>query len=137
MALILTLHLTPFFRGGVKIEFGTIAMDSSYPTGGEDITFEGFNKKPMVVIFETKGGYLFEYDRTNGKVKAYYPRGAVTDTLAAVVDAGATSVTSTAANGSIITLSGNAGVAASVAVEVSNTTDLSAITSLGYVAIGY
>lgn len=59
-------------RGG-KLEFGTIAMDSSYPLGGEAITFPGFFKKPEAVFIMPQAGYEFEYDRTNNKIKAYKP----------------------------------------------------------------
>ena len=58
-------------RGG-KIEFGTYAFDAEYATGGEALAFTavGWKANPVVCVFEPKGGYVFEYDRTNGKVKA-------------------------------------------------------------------
>lgn len=49
-------------------EFGTLALDSSYPTGGETLTF-GFT--PAFVKFETQGGYTFQYDHTNEKIKVF------------------------------------------------------------------
>jgi hypothetical protein len=86
----------------MKIETGTIAFDSSYPTGGESITF-GFT--PAVVIVESKAGYVFSYDYTNEKVLAYL----------ADYDA--------AADG--------------VLIQVGNATNLSALTDVRYVAIGW
>lgn len=50
-----------------------IAFDNSYPTGGESLTAAelGFSKAPDVVKIPPKSGYVFEYDATNQKVKAY------------------------------------------------------------------
>ena len=59
-------------RGG-KMEFGTLAFDSSYPLGGEALTFGSFNTKPTVVNIPPNSGYSFEYDRTNEKVKVFTP----------------------------------------------------------------
>ena len=56
----------------LKMEVGTIAMDSSYPTGGEAITFPSFDTKPIAVMIESEDGYVFKYDRTNEKIMAYY-----------------------------------------------------------------
>lgn len=125
-----TRHLT-----GLRLVTGTLAFDSSYPTGGEAISLPLNEVKGMFI--ENKSGYMFEYDRINKKVKAFHPRAAIANTLAASVDAGATSVTSTAANGAIITLSGVAGVAAGPGAEVPNLTDLSALTDVGFLAWGW
>ena len=57
-------------RGG-RLEFGTILLDSSYPTGGEAITFPSFENKPLFLKLESQSGYEFEYDRTNNKIKAF------------------------------------------------------------------
>jgi hypothetical protein len=56
---------------------GTFALDSSYPAGGEVATgangwtryFKGIQK----VNIDSVGGYKFEYDYTNNKVKAFAP----------------------------------------------------------------
>lgn len=55
---------------GMNIEVGTIAFDSSYPTGGEALSFEGFT--PTAVMVQSSGGYVFSWDSTNAKVLAYY-----------------------------------------------------------------
>jgi len=59
-------------RGGFVA--GSIAFDNSYPTGGESFDLRGqFNgKDPYLVLFEANSGYVFQYDYTNRKVKAYY-----------------------------------------------------------------
>ena len=52
---------------------GTIAMSSSYTTGGESITKITQNfKKCQFISIESKGGYIFEADLTNKKIKAFY-----------------------------------------------------------------
>lgn len=55
---------------GMKFETGSFAFDSSYPIGGESMTF-GFT--PSVVEIPSQGGYKFEYDHTNSKIKAFKP----------------------------------------------------------------
>ena len=52
----------------------TVTFDSSYATGGESLTpaslgFQTFD----YVGLTTSGGYVFEYDHANSKVKAYWP----------------------------------------------------------------
>jgi len=120
---------------GLRLVTGTIDFDSSYPTGGEAIELPLNDVKGMFI--ENKAGYVFEYDRTNKKVKAFTPTAAIANTLSASVDAGATAVTSTAANGSIITLSGQAGIPATPASEVTNGTDLSSLTGVAFFAWGW
>lgn len=113
-----------------------ITFDSSYATGGEALTAAQLGLNALdIILCETRSGYMFQYDHTNAKLQAYYPRAAVTGTLAASVDSGATPVTSSAANGAVITLSGNPAVAAAAGAEVTASTNLSTITTR-IVAIG-
>lgn len=58
---------------GLKIVTGTVAFDSSYPTGGEATTdISGHFTELLGVFFESKSGYTFSYDYTNNKVLAYW-----------------------------------------------------------------
>ena len=58
---------------GLKVLFGTITFDSSYPTGGESVTFPGITTGEIgIVLIQNKGGYSFSFDKTNSKVLAYY-----------------------------------------------------------------
>ena len=58
---------------GLGLISGAIAFGSSYPTGGEDITdITDKFKTCLHIICEAAGGYSFEYDKTNGKLKAYW-----------------------------------------------------------------
>ena len=59
-----------FLARGGRLDYGTLAFDSSYPTGGESVSF-GFT--PAAVFIEPQAGYSFEYDHTNGKIKAFTP----------------------------------------------------------------
>jgi len=53
---------------------GYIAFDSSYAFGGESIsTITGKFKNCLNVVCESKGGYTFEYDDTNSKLKVFAP----------------------------------------------------------------
>ena len=65
--------LNPMWSVGTvgRVLTGTIDFDNFYPTGGEDFNpAEYFPRGLLGVIFEPKGGYVFEYDYTNARVKA-------------------------------------------------------------------
>jgi hypothetical protein len=62
--------ISTFMARNGKIEVGAFAFDSAYALGGESISF-GFT--PQFMQIEPTGGYTFEYDHTNGKVKAFVP----------------------------------------------------------------
>ena len=56
---------------------GTIAFDDSYPAGGEDVSdyfkmTAGYFQSVGTVAFESAGGYTFQYDYTNDKVKVFH-----------------------------------------------------------------
>jgi hypothetical protein len=55
---------------GVRLAMGTIDFGSSYPTGGESISLPLSEVKGILI--ENKAGYVFQYDRDNKKVLAYY-----------------------------------------------------------------
>ena len=66
---------------------GSIAFDSSYPTGGEPATdITRCFKSCSQVICEQKSGYLFEFDKADKKIKVLMPLKAmaVTHTTAAL-----------------------------------------------------
>lgn len=122
---------------------GTIAFDSSYPTGGESFDLSGYFKSVyQVIISDQNSGYLFEYDYTNKKIKVMYPRSAQ---AAANTGANQPTVTSGAATASAVdattpTVTVPSGfrsaVDAAVGSEVSNGTNLSSLTGVRFVAIG-
>ena len=56
---------------GGMFEVGTITMGTTYPIGGEDITFPPWRQKPRFLEIEAEGGYEFQYDRANNKIKAF------------------------------------------------------------------
>lgn len=62
---------------GVRVVTGTLAFDSSYPTGGEAITpSTAFGLSEVHgVLFGNQGGYTFAYDYVNNKVLAYTTAG--------------------------------------------------------------
>ena len=136
-----------------KLITGSIAFDSSYPTGGEAMDLS--NQIPTdlhMVTFENKAGYSFEYDYTNKKVKAFTPNGAhshdikiddddnaATAGVAVYFDEDAAAqedrlkfVSPTDTDGTGVTQDSTAAVAA----EVANATDLSALTDVRFMAVG-
>lgn len=54
---------------GLKVEFGKFTPDSSWLAAGEAMSF-GFT--PVLVLIESTGGIVFNYDYTNSKVLAWY-----------------------------------------------------------------
>lgn len=59
--------------GDVCERTGSIAFDSSYPTGGESLTAADLGLDSILFArFEPTSGYLFNYDLGNSKVLAWY-----------------------------------------------------------------
>ena len=136
MALTVTINKTDTVGRYLKVKTGTITFDSSYPTGGESLSKSdlGFSSSVETFVASPNGGLIFEYDFTNSKLEAFYPTGgsATPASLAApavTVPAGATGVTSSAAQPNLTETAG-------IAAEVGNTTDLSTIVT-NFVAFGY
>jgi len=48
-----------------------ITFDSSYPTGGETLDLTAYVNNIETVMVETSGGFVFGYDRSNKKLKAF------------------------------------------------------------------
>lgn len=80
--------------GKTKIQHGSIALDSSYPTGGYSLPATKFGMKQILNMLcgdagITGGGaYRFYYDIPNGKLMAYWatPGGTFTGTAGKVVN---------------------------------------------------
>lgn len=88
--------------GTATLYVGTIAFDSSYPTGGEAIDVSGNER--LEVVLAQHASYTFEWDQNDQKLKVGW---------------------------------GDYSAAADGAhVEVANTTDISALTAVPFVAIG-
>lgn len=121
--------------GRMRYRTGTIAFDSSYPTGGEPLSAADLELGSVDLCnFSPGSGLLFEYDYTNSKVKAIYPTGGATAPATrtapvATAASGATAVTSSAATVPVALTAG-------IGLEVGNTTDLSAVTGVRFVAWG-
>ena len=108
--------------GNAYAVLADITFDSSYPTNGEALAASVFGLNSIdIMLCETAGGYMFQYDYANAKLKAFYPRAALTGSL---------DVADTAA-----TLTGDTDVAAAAGAEVGNTVDLHTVT-VRVVAIG-
>lgn len=69
MALTLANESNQYF-GNLRAYVAAITFDSSYATGGEALTAP-FGTV-LCALAEQSGGYSFEYDTTNQKLKAYY-----------------------------------------------------------------
>lgn len=75
-----------------NVILGEFALDSSYPTGGYDISalFSEFNAESsntnIVILVGSRAGYVFDVDFTNKKLLAYRQT-AATGALAEVANA--------------------------------------------------
>lgn len=117
---------------GLGILTGSIAFDSSYPTGGEDAgDISDYFKSMLCLLIEAHGGYLFEYDRTNDKIKALAPVNVIAST--GVADANNTIMKSASAT---LEAAGTGTAFQQPGVEVLDTTDLSGLTAAHFIAIG-
>ena len=145
----------------LSIITGTIDFDASYPTGGEVLTDITAKFKTLYrITFDQKGGYMFEFDKTNSKVKVYNSSVEITPAgtnAAATISVGATHAggaieLSSNANGAALGDAGGAGytgitgvqaaaftgtkVDATKATEVASTANLSTLTGVSFIAVG-
>lgn len=134
---------------------GTIAFDSSYPTGGESAASLAARFRELhLVDIPNQGGYSFEYDYDNDKIKVMLPAAAHTHDIKVIGGAAPTEAigVSGASNDTLSkeaatdrTIAGSAsatkgGVVASssaVGAEVANGTSLSALTAVRFIAYGW
>lgn len=64
--------LTRESSGSENKVYGSLAFDSSYPTGGESLSLGSLPLRTVSnVIIEPSAGYVFTYDYTNNKILAY------------------------------------------------------------------
>ena len=117
--------------------FGVVAdvtMNDSYPTGGESVTPEQFGLSALAFVLPSSAdGYFFEFDHTNGKLKAYVPVSVVAGGGTAAADAN-NALIKKATGGLQVTGTGTAFQAP--ADEVADKTDLSAL-MVRVLALGY
>lgn len=75
MALSVSVSRTDTVGRYTKYTTGTITFDSSYATGGEALTASnlGLSSKVEFISVTPGSGYIFQYDYTNKKLKAYWP----------------------------------------------------------------
>ena len=115
--------------GDLRYWAGTILLDSSYPTGGYAITATNFlfGSTTYLLNVGESSGVVPEWDRTNSKIKMFYPTGGSAASPAALAAPFVTLASGTSAINS-------PGLALTDAVtpgqgkEVANATDLSTLT---------
>lgn len=70
----LALSVTPIVKdnlGGANMVVASITFDSAYPTGGEPLTPASLGVSTIQALIPAPaGGYVFEYDYANKKLKA-------------------------------------------------------------------
>jgi hypothetical protein len=58
--------------GNTRNTYGTLAFDATYPTGGESFTARQVGLSTLKNFFAyPSAGYVFEWDRTASKLKAF------------------------------------------------------------------
>lgn len=114
--------------GNRRVKVVDVTFDASYPTNGEALTPANLGLQTIdLVLVSPDGGYLFAYDYTNQKLKAFTP-------VKAQAAHSHTENTAVAYTQNATTATGGA-ITAAAAAEVANTTDLSSVTCR-LVAIG-
>jgi hypothetical protein len=125
--------LTQTVVGDLAYVSGSLAYDSSYPTGGESFapTDVGLSSFDLVLCSPTKG-VIFEYDYANSKLKAVFPTGGGGTPASALavpkVSSGSSSASAVDATTPTIT--------PGVGKEVASTQNLSTLTGVKFVAFG-
>lgn len=126
MALTYTIRET-LNLGSVNGKIVRIVGDASYPAGGYDLNADrpklGFAIIYALLSMGDLGLFKVAWDRANKKLRVYYPQGGEALGAAdggATVDAGVVAVTSSAANGAIVSV--NAGKAREVAAATNLST---------------
>lgn len=122
---------------------GTIAFDSSYPTGGESLTAADVGLAVIEHIdVHPTSGLAFEYDYTNALLLAY-EQGITTGATAVTAVATVTGALIVDSSGTETTIRAGGVTAASTTYQlgalkqVASTTDLSGITGVRFRATGY
>ena len=134
--------------GNKRVVTCNIAFDSSYPTGGESLPPSAVRLREVTMaLIAGNSGYSFEYDYDNELLMAYYPSVEHLHTItlsgthagnavelaanandAALGEAGGTGYTG---------ITGIQNASAAVADEVGNADNLSALTAVKAMFIGY
>lgn len=136
----LTVAVTEVFTNGNKRAVrGTIAFDTSYPTGGEALTALNVGMAIIDEInFTPNGGFHFEYDYTNALVLAFV-QGFVTGATA-VGDTTVGALVLDTADAESVWRAMDTPVSTTVDIgpmlQVPDTTDLSAVTGVRFIAVG-
>lgn len=72
MALTATVRRKDTLGNSFRAIVAELTFDSSYPTGGENLTPAQLGLSRVEVFFPEQGsGYTIQYDRTNSKLKAF------------------------------------------------------------------
>ncbi len=58
--------------GDLKLRIFDVTFDSSHASGGESLTADDLGVDPVFVIAEPTDGYVFEYDKGNEKLMAFF-----------------------------------------------------------------
>ena len=121
---------------GLFAVIADVTFDNSYPTGGEALTANQFGLNTMSFVLPSpSAGYIFEFNHTAKKLKAFTPTAVSVIADVGVADANNTLMKSAA--GSIeVAGTGTAFAVNNAATEVANTTNLSTVT-VRVLAIGY
>lgn len=117
--------------GDRRQHLGVITFDSSYATGGESLVPTDVSLHTIdSITFEPTGGYSFEYDYTNQKVKVNVPGVAIAAAGAATIDDFALTGTGASTARSIgLDSASTSPVRFGPQQEVASTVNLSAITT--------
>jgi len=115
---------------------GSIDFDDSYPTGGEDASdISDYFQTCLTIQCEAKNGYVFEYDKTNDKIKVRALK-IDDDDDAASVGVALYCDDDASGNDQIKCVTANNADVYVKLAEVGDGTDLSGLTGVKFIAVG-
>lgn len=117
---------------GLAMITGSIAFDDSYPTGGEDVSAIANKFKSMYVLLcDGFGGYIYEYTYSTKKLVVRAP-------ITVTADSGTAATNNFIFKGAsaLLEVDGTGTAFQQAALQVTDSTDLSSLTAVRFIAIG-
>lgn len=122
---------------GARYSVIEVDYDTSYTTGGKALVAADFGLVRLdLVLASPKQGFMFEYDYTNAKLKAFFPTGGAGTPAAALAVPTGLAATGAATASAVDATRPTVAILPGVGAEVANTQNLSTLLAVRVLAIG-
>lgn len=123
--------------GALRVSTIEVDYDSSYATGGEALVAADFGLQRLdLVLASPKQGFMFEYDYTNAKLKAFFPTGGAGTPAAALAVPAGLAATGASTASAVDATRPTVAILPGVGAEVASTQNLSTLVGVRVLAIG-